>query len=161
VLLSIDGEPLESAGDLQQEVAERSPGDEVTLELLRDGETTRVQVELEEMELDLAAAVEEPDDTDAVQRLGMTLGPITPEVRTQLELERDVNGAVVMEVVPFGAAYRRGIAPGSIVLEVAGEAVRSPEEVADQLDDVDSGEVTSLLVRGRDGNDRLVTIRVP
>jgi Do/DeqQ family serine protease len=161
VILSIDGEPLESAGDLQQEIAERSPGDEVALELLRDGETREVRVELEEMDLDIPTAAAEPDDTDAVQRLGMTVGPLTPQVRGQLDLESDVEGAVVLDVVPFSAAYRRGIAPGAVVLEVGGEAVDSPDQVADRLDDVDSGEVTSLLLRGTDGNARLVTIRVP
>jgi serine protease Do len=161
VLLSLDGEPLETAGDLQQEVAERSPGDAVALQLLRDGETREVQVELEEMDLDIPTKPVEPDDTDAVERLGMTVGPLTPQVRGQLELESDVEGAVVLDVVPFSAAYRRGIAPGAVVLEVGGEPVESPDQVADRLDDVDSGEVTSLLLRGADGNDRLVTIRVP
>ncbi|MGE0159728.1 MAG: trypsin-like peptidase domain-containing protein [Gemmatimonadales bacterium] len=161
VLLSIDGAPLESAGDLQQEIAERSPGDEVTLEVRHDGETRRIQVELEEMDLDVAAAAAEPDDADAVRRLGMTLGPLTSEIRSELELGPDVDGAVVMEVSPMGAAYRRGIVPGTVVLEVAGEPVASPEEAADRLDDVASGDVTSLLVRGRDGSTRLLTIRVP
>jgi Do/DeqQ family serine protease len=161
ILLAIDGEPLESAGDLQQEVAERSPGDDVVLEVLREREAREVRVGLEEMDLDVAATPAEPDDDDAVRRLGMMLGPLTPEVRSQLELERDVRGAVVLEVLPYGAAARRGIAPGAVVLEVGGERVQSPDDVAERLDDVASGEVTSLLVRGRDGNDRLVTIRVP
>jgi serine protease Do len=161
VLLSIDGEPLESAGDLQQEIAERSPGDDVSLELLRNGEAREVRVELEQVDLDIPTAAVEPDDADAVQRLGMTVGPLTPQIRGQLDVESDTAGAVVLEVVPFSAAYRRGIAPGAIVLEVGGETVDSPEEVADRLDDVQSGEVTSLLLRGTDGNDRLVTIRVP
>jgi Do/DeqQ family serine protease len=161
VLLSIDGEPLESAGDLQQEIAERSPGDDVAIELLREGETREVRIELEQVDLDIPTAAAEPDAADAVQRLGMTVGALTPEIRGQLELPDDVEGAVVLEVVPFSAAYRRGIAPGAVVLEVGGEAVASPDAVADRLDDVDSGEVTSLLLRGADGNDRLVTIRVP
>ena len=162
VLLSLDGEPLESAGDLQQEVAERSPGDEVALEVLRERRTREVHVELAEMELDITGSPAEPDDSDdAVNRLGMTLGALTPEIRSELELGADVSGAVVLEVLPFGAANRRGITPGSVVLEVGGERVQSPEDVADRLDDVDSGDVTSLLVHGRDGNDRLVTIRVP
>jgi serine protease Do len=161
VLLSIDGEPLESAGDLQQEIAERSPGDDVTLELLRDGERREVRVELEVVDLDIPTAPDEPADADAVQRLGMTIGPLTPQIRGQLEMENDVEGAVVLDVVPFGAAHRRGIGPGAVVREVGGEPVASPEQVADRLDDVDSGDVTSLLVRGADGSDRLVTIRVP
>jgi serine protease Do len=161
VLLSIDGDPLESAGDLQQEVAERSPGDEVTLEVRREGETRELQVELEEMDLDVPTAALEPPEADAVQRLGMTIGPLTPQIRGQLELESDMDGVVVLEVAPFGAGYRRGIAPGSVIVEVGGEPVDSPEEAVDRLDHVESGEVTSLLLRGRDGNERLVTIRVP
>jgi serine protease Do len=161
VLLSLDDEPLESAGDLQQEVAERSPGDQVVLEVLRDRQSREVRVELGEMDLDIAATAPERDDVDAVQRLGMTLGPITPEIRGQLDLGTEISGAVVLDVAPFGAAARRGIAPGMVVLELGGEPVRSAEDVAELLDDVDPGEVTSLLVRGRDGNTRLVTIRVP
>jgi serine protease Do len=157
----MDGEPLESAGDLQQEVAERSPGDEVVLAVLRDRQARDVRVELGEMDLDIAAAPAERQDVDAVQRLGMTLGPITPEIRGQLELGSNISGAVVLDVSPLGAAARRGIAPGMVVIELAGERVRSPEDVAELLDDVEPGEVTSLLVRGRDGNTRLVTIRVP
>ena len=39
----------------------------------------------------------------------------------------EVNGVVVLEVAPFGAAYRRGITPGSVVLEVGGESSASGE----------------------------------
>ena len=160
VILALDGERVDRAGDLQQEVAERSPGDEVSVTLVRDGERREVEVELGETDLpELAAA--DPVESDPVQRLGLGLGEITPAIREELELDESTRGAVVVEVEPLSPASRRGIQPGAIVLEVGGETVTSPDQVVERIDAVDAGEVTSLLLRTPDGAERLVTLRVP
>lgn len=160
VILSIDGDRVDRAGDLQQEVAERSPGDEVTVTYVRDGEQREVDVELGQTELPDLTAPEEPS-ADAVERLGLGLGAITPQLRDELGLEPGTRGAVVLQVEPLSPADRRGIEPGSIVLEVGGEEVTSPEQVVQRIDEVERGAVTSLLIRTLDGAERLVTLRVP
>jgi serine protease Do len=160
VILAVEGDTVDGAGDLQQEVAERSPGDEVTVSLVREGETREVDVELGQAELPRLSAPAEPA-ADAVERLGLALGEITPQIREELELEASIRGAVVMEVEPLSPANRRGIEPGSIVLEVGGEPVTSPDEVVQRIDQITGGEVTSLLLRTPSGAERLVTLRVP
>ena len=160
VILAVDGDRVDRAGDLQQEVAERSPGDEVSVTLVRDGERRDVDVELGQTDLpDLAAA--EPAEADAIRRLGIGLGEITPELREELALDASTRGAVVLEVEPLSPANRRGVQPGSVVLEVGGERVTSPDEVVERIDALEAGEVTSLRLRTPDGAERLVTLRVP
>ena len=44
----MDGEPLTSKNDLPDLVSKKEPGDEVSLEILRDGERRTVTVELAE-----------------------------------------------------------------------------------------------------------------
>ena len=160
VILAVEGQPVDRAGDLQQEVAERSPGEEVTVTLVRDGETREVEVELGQTELPDLTPPEQPA-ADAVQRLGLALGDLTPQLREELGLAGSARGAVVLDVEPLSPANRRGIEPGSVVLEVGGERVASADEVVQRIDRVEGGEVTSLLLRTPAGAERLVTVRVP
>jgi S1-C subfamily serine protease len=46
VITEVDGEPVESSDDLRDAIAAKQPGDEITLELNRDGATRTVTVEL-------------------------------------------------------------------------------------------------------------------
>ena len=48
VILGIDGEPIRTETDLSRLVAQHAPGDEVTLQVIRDGEERDVEVTLEE-----------------------------------------------------------------------------------------------------------------
>jgi 2-alkenal reductase len=47
VILAVDGKPIVANSDLSQLVATHQPGDQVTLDILRDGHQQRVQVTLE------------------------------------------------------------------------------------------------------------------
>ena len=160
VILAVDGEPVDRAGELQQEIAERSPGDEVSVTLVREGERTEVGVELGQADLP-ALPAQEPAETDAVRRLGLALGEISAQHREELGIAASTRGAIVLQVEPFSPANRKGIQPGSVVLEVGGEPVTSPDQVVERIDALDGGEVTSLLLRTPDGAERLVTLRVP
>jgi serine protease Do len=160
VILAVDGRRVDRAGDLQQNVAERSPGDRVAVTLVRDGETRELEVELAQADLPRVATAP-PADADATERLGLALGEITPEIREELGLDASTRGAVVLDVEPLSPANRRGIPPGSVVLEVGGQPVTGPDAVVQRIDAVERGEVTSLLLRTPDGAERLVTIRIP
>ncbi len=48
VIVSVDGKPVVAESDLAQAISEHSPGDTVTVELLRDGSTEDVDVKLGE-----------------------------------------------------------------------------------------------------------------
>ena len=48
VILAVGGEPVNGPGDLQSRIFSAAPGDEVTLQLRRSGETREVKVKLEQ-----------------------------------------------------------------------------------------------------------------
>jgi S1-C subfamily serine protease len=48
VIVAVDGKRLEHESDLAELVARRRPGETVTLEILREGDTQEIEVELEQ-----------------------------------------------------------------------------------------------------------------
>ena len=161
VILSLDEERIDGAGELQQDVAERSPGDEVVLQVVRDGESREAEARLDRMDVALPAREEAPEQADAAGRLGLALAPLDAQIRSELGLEAGAQGVVVVDVAPGSPAYLKGVTTGTVLVEVGGQAVRTSDDVAQRLDEVEEGAVTSLLVRTPDGAERLVTVRLP
>ena len=46
VIVSVEGEELVAEADLPRIIARREPGDEITLEIIRDGERMKLDVKL-------------------------------------------------------------------------------------------------------------------
>lgn len=161
VIVALDGEPIDRVGELQQEVAERSPGAEVELSIVRDGREETVSVVLGEAELPPSAPAREPSSPDAVDRLGLALGALTDAERSELGYPAEADGALVLDIAPLGPAYRKGILPGMLIVEVGGEPVSSPADAVALLEQVEPGQVTALVVETPDGAKRLVTLRMP
>lgn len=160
VILSLDGEEVNRTGDLQLEVARRTPGETVEIGLIRDGERMTLSARLGETELPPSGAPT-PVTEEASARLGLRLGPLTPTTRSELGYDADVEGPVVVEVAPLSPAHQRGIRPGSVILEVDGQPVSSPDQAVTRIAETEPGEVVGLLVAMPGGVERLVTVRLP
>jgi serine protease Do len=56
------------------------------------------------------------------------------------------NGVVVLDIDPTGRAARLGINPGDVILDVAGHAVPTPDEVRKALENArDAGRLATLM----------------
>lgn len=160
VIVSLDGEEINRSGDLQLEVARRTPGETVEIGLIRDGEPMTVSARLGETDLPRSGAPS-PATEDATTRLGLRLGPLTATTRSELGYDAAIEGPVVVEVVPLSPAHQRGIPAGSVILEVDGQPVSSPEQTADRIAEAEPGDVVGLLVAMPGGVERLITVRLP
>jgi serine protease Do len=161
VILALDGERIDRVGQLQQKVAERSPGDTTEVTIVRDGEERAIRVTLGETNL---PRVDEPvaeGEAAVLDRLGLSVGELTPERRSMLGHDDSVEGAVIMQVSAFSSAARRGIREGDVITAVGDQPVSSASEVSSRLDEVEAGEVTALRLLGPGGTERIVTLRVP
>jgi hypothetical protein len=79
------------------------------------------------------------------QRLGVYVGELAPAVRDYLELEEGV-GLMVDEVADEGLARSMGIRPKDIVLDINGDAIGSPSDVARVLGGIKKGEAVKVTV---------------
>jgi serine protease Do len=121
VILSFDGQPVDSAGQLPAAVAAAKPGRTVDLQVWRERAKRQVHVKLGEVTDD--AAVASSSDAAEGGRLGMMVRPLSPAERSNSGLDA---GLVVEEVA--GAAAEAG-RPGDVVLSVNGRPVGDVEQL--------------------------------
>jgi serine protease Do len=60
--------------------------------------------------------------------LGLTLAPLTPDVRSQLNLPSSATGAVVTQVNPNSAADQAGVQPGDLLVGVGPANITDPDD---------------------------------
>ena len=147
VIVSIDGRTVADANALRNQVAGTHPGTTVAVDVLREGRRETVSARLVERASasDEAAGADDGHGEDQAG-LGLTLSPLTPPLRDELELPRGTSGLVVTDVDPSGAAASAGIRPGDLIEKVDGHDVRSVGALRQALS-------------GRDGKPALVLVK--
>jgi serine protease Do len=163
VIVAVDGRPIEASNELQRVIAQRRPGETVTLDIIRYGERRQVRVQLAEAPGPQTATRTEPARERAEQRLGMTIGALTPELARQLGLSA-AEGVVITQVEPFSAAHRAGLDRGARILQVDRQPVRDVAQVQRLISAKRPGEVVSLTVEQADRGTpvtRIVNLRIP
>ena len=149
VITAFDGKPIKDARDLAMAVAETPAGKTVGVTVWRDNHSRSVDVTIRNQDETKVAAAE-PSDTGP--KVGMSLEPLTPEARDQLNLPNTTNGVLVGEVTPGSPADESGVQAGDVIERVAGSAVRTPDQVVNAIHAAqkEKKQALSLLVR-RDG----------
>jgi serine protease Do len=141
VILKFNGEPLTSAGDLSAKVGMARPGDNVTLDIWRDGKPKAIKATLGSA-TQVASAEDNGGSVTDQGRLGLSVRPLTPQERD----EAGVRGGLVVEGARAPAADA-GIQPGDVVLSVDGSPVNSAEELREKIGQHDK-QVALLIQRG-------------
>jgi serine protease Do len=141
VILSFDGQPIDSAALLPAAVAGTHPGKAVKLQVWRDRKAQELEVRLGEVADETAVASTSGDAESS--RLGMMVRPLSPEERQQT----DVSQGLVVEDVD-GAAAEAGIRPGDVVLSANGKPVSSVEQLRSAVEK--SKDHIALLVQRGD-----------
>jgi serine protease Do len=160
VILSYQGRAVIDTNAFRNEIAATKPGSSVTLQVLRDGKSSEVKATLEE----LAASKVAANRSDGGGRgnsgkFGITIEPLTPQLADRLELERDVQGVVITDVDPSGAAASAGLREGDVIQQINGRSVSSTEQVRAGLEAAADKPVVLLIARA-DGS-FFVPLRAP
>ncbi len=145
IVLELNGRPAGSVADFRNRVAVIRPGTEITLTILRDGERMEIPV------VTRARDVLQEDVTSDTRRReasGLNVAELTPELRQQLQLPRDLAGLVILDVEANSPAWRSGFRGGMVILSVNRQAVTSIEEF------------DGVLSRA-EGNQALVLVHIP
>jgi serine protease Do len=163
VILSFDGQEIADTRELVRIVGDSGVGETVRMLVYRDGETRTLRVTLGRRETAEAAgtaapgATPEPEPSGEI--MGLTVTPLTDELRDQLGAEGVASGLVIEEVDPASDASGKGLQAGDVITEVAQQPVRSVEDFQDRVDSArDAGQKSILLLIRRGGNPRFVAL---
>ncbi len=161
VIVSVDGQPIESMAQLMQRIGFKKPGDVVQVTVVRKGGVRKtLPVRL------TAAPASQPEEVSSNQdggsirdpgpmdkTLGISVEPLSQEnVRDQdlRQVMRSGGGLIVSQVSPDGPAYQR-LADASegnpdIILKVNGIQTGSRAELRQALAGVKHGDIVTLTV---------------
>jgi len=128
IIIRYDGKRVKNTSKLKSYVSSTSPGDDVEIEVFRDGREKKIDVEIEELKDDAVTWTGEKPSVD----LGMKLKTLTPEMAQQYGYE-EKEGILVTEVDPFGLAAAAGIKVNDLILSVQGKAIKNTQQFWDEV----------------------------
>ena len=168
VVVEFDGRPVPAMRDLPRMVADTAIGKEVDVVVLRKGERVTLKVTLGRLEEADAASVAEEEKKPAEEEqktsevLGMKLAVLDDALREKFQINAEVEGVVVTEVIAGSSAEEKRIQAGDTIKEVAQEPVRTPEDAAAQVEKLKKGGRKSalLLLANPNGELRFIPVRI-
>ena len=166
VILSFDGRDVEDTRGLVRQVGNTEVGKTVRVVVFRDGKTQTLKITLgrrESAEGVVSAAQLGEDTPDEVPSqvtiLGMSLTPLSDELRGQLELGEQDNGLVVTDVDALAEAFEKGMRAGDLIAEAGQQSVSSIGDLESRIEEAkEAGRKTVLLLIRRAGEPRFVAL---
>ncbi len=167
LVLEFDGKKVPEMRELPRMVAQSEIDKEVDVVVLRKGEKLTVKVTLgrlpePENALEADKPEKQPEVTVTGEAIGMTFAAIDASLREKYKISEDVVGVVVTEVDPLSSAAEKGVKAGDVIVEVAQEAVETPEDVKTRVADlIGQGRRQALLLLSNGkGELRFVAVRL-
>lgn len=132
VIVEFNKRRVQDRRHLQLMVSQTPPATDTELKVIRDGKEIALSVTLGEFPSERAAAGPvAPAPAEENTLGGVEVRDLTPELRRQFNVPQGVQGALVLNVEQGSAAFRGGLRPGQVILEInrrpianAGDAAR-------------------------------------
>lgn len=132
VITAVNGQTVTDPGDLAMYIANIDPSHKADITFIREGKQHDVSVAVEKMPSNPNASFEQSgsggQQTASQGALGITLAPLTPDLRNQLNLPSDATGAVISNVRPNSLADQAGLQQGDLLVGVGATDVSSPDQ---------------------------------
>ncbi len=167
VIVKFDGQPIDNMRSLPRAVAATAIGKSVAVELLRKGQVMNFTVTVgrlpEDEEVEEAVNRDEQlaPEPESEDLLGLSLAPLTDELRDRYDIGKSIEGVIVVEVKPNSPAAQKDIKPGDVIVEVTQEKVRRPQDVKAGLLAVKKSGRRSVLLLLSDTKGELRFVAVP
>lgn len=148
VVLAVNDDTVENSRDLTRRIGDLAVGTQVRFRILRDGHERTLRVELGERPDDTALnqMSSREQEQASVNVFGMSLMPLTDEVRNGRGLLEGTPGLMIDTLDPAGEAARKGLSRGDIILEAGGEPVGSTDELRAAVETARSSHRSAILL---------------
>ncbi|MEH6645033.1 DegQ family serine endoprotease [Sulfitobacter sp.] len=166
VILSFDGVDVADTRGLVRQVGNSPVGATVRVTVMREGKSQTIAVILGRREdadsAETPDAEEEPDSSDAPEvtsLLGLTVTPLTAEMRQELGAADDMEGLAVTEVEDGSEAFEKGLRAGDIITEAGQQEIKTIADLNSRIDAArEAGRKSLLLLVRRAGDPRFVAL---
>ncbi|HLN59093.1 MAG TPA: PDZ domain-containing protein, partial [Thermoanaerobaculia bacterium] len=141
-VVRVDSVPVKTTRDLIGYVSSKAPGSKVHLTVMRDGKEMGFNVTLAERGAEGSAENEKgaKGSEDSHGKLGVSVRPITPQMRQMMSLDPKIEGIYVEHVREVSPAADANLRDGDVITQVNGKSVTSTEEFANIVKNTPKGE---------------------
>lgn len=165
VILSFDGKDVENMRSLPRLVARTAIGKASDVVILRNDKKKTVKVTIGRLPKALKVAAEKKKKADEPEKtsvLGLTISPMSEDLRTKYKIGKDVTGVVITDIDPDSIAAQKQIKVGNVIVEVKGKKITSIAEVKAQVEAAKKSTRKSvlLLIADAKGNVRFVAMAI-
>ncbi|MDI5985577.1 DegQ family serine endoprotease [Halomonas sp. M4R5S39] len=156
VILEVDGDEVDRSSTLPRLIGRTSPGSEVDLVLLRDGEERRETVTVGDWPDAEGRDVTRAEQGGRQPRLGLAVSELEAEELERLGIE---DGVLIRELDPSGAAAAAGIRPGDVLVSIDHQIVGSADQLVEVVESLPSDRAVPVRLY-RDGRSLFVALRL-
>jgi serine protease Do len=149
IVVAFNGKSVVTSSNLPPIVGITKIGSNVPVEIIRDGKSMTLKVEIGELpqeeELKLSSA---GPRSAADNRLGVVVTDLTEEQRKDMEIE---DKGVLVENVHSGPAAKAGLRKGDVILMLNNDEVQNVEHFKDLIKELPTNKSVPILVQRRGG----------
>lgn len=167
VIMSFAGVEVEDTRGLVRQVGNSAVGASVRVTVMREGKSQTLKVTLgrrEDAEGESDGAEEPQEDAQPeapamVSMLGLTVTPLTDDMREEYGADDATMGLAVTEVDETSEAFEKGLRKGDIITEAGQQSITTVADLEDRVSQArEAGRKSLLLLVRRAGDPRFVAI---
>lgn len=140
LIIGVDGKKIENSDQLQRMIGTLPPGREISLDIIRLGRKQNIRIKLD------ARRTEEEIRNDGGLWPGISVVPLSDDIRDQLDVSSRTKGVVVAYVAEGSSSAAAGIRQGDIVTRVNNSRIGDLSDFYKALND-DGEEINFRILR--------------
>ena len=128
IINNINGVPVKSVAELQEQIGRYRPGDKITIEVVRNNSATKLNVQLKNRQGNMGVVTSQ----NSTEILGATFKEVDVKTKQQLGIEYGIE----IKSLNKGKLADAGIKPGFIILKINNQPIQSADDVQAAFDSV-------------------------
>lgn len=128
VIINVNGVEIRNSAQLQEQIGRFSPGDKVTVDVLRDGKVQKFNVELKNIQGNTAIV---KSDINAVDLLGGRFKELSAKQKEKLGIESGIE----VEAVSRGKLQQQGVRATFVIVRANNQPVNSIKDLERIIDE--------------------------
>jgi len=147
VIVALNNRTIKDVDRFKEVMAKLNPAESVRIVYIRNSKKDLTYTELAEAPA-IQKTAQSPGPSDS--GWGVSLSPISSTLRESLSIPPDINGTVILSVVPRGAADRAGLMPGDVIRGIDKTPISDMDDFFRAiLSDKDDTALLDVYSRGR------------
>ncbi|ORU93038.1 MAG: serine peptidase [Cycloclasticus sp. symbiont of Bathymodiolus heckerae] len=156
VIVAFNGDTVNRSSSLPPLVGSANMSKKAQVQIIRHKKLKTVAVKLESLPDDTLAAIDVKTISKKNDTLGMSVSDLTKDIREKLNLK---GQGVVVNSVEKGVAFKAGVRPGDVILQLGGHDVKNVKHIKKLVKKMSNGKFVSVLIN-RQGNPIFLALKL-